>query len=119
MFELIGNPVFMSALPIVFWQCSKLTMTFAILTSLIKVAGDFYLGRKTGTELDNPFLYLLAPFKDLLIGLMWSVPIVSNTVVWRGNRYSIGKDSILSPCPETGFWSLRYRILDAIKERFA
>ncbi|MGO9014816.1 MAG: ceramide glucosyltransferase [Dissulfurispiraceae bacterium] len=118
-FELLGNPVFMSALPIVFWQCTKLTVTFAILTSLLKVAGDFYLGRKTGSELDNPFLYLLAPFKDLLIGLIWSVPIVSNTVVWRGNRYSIGKNSILSPCPETGFWSLRYRIIDAIKERFA
>ena len=116
---LVGNPVFMSAMPIVFWQYSKLTVTFAILTSLIKVAGDFYLGRKTGTELDNPFLYLLVPFKDLLIGFIWPVPIVSNTVVWRGNRYSIGKNSLLSPCTETGFWSLRYRIIDAIKERFA
>ena len=75
---------------------SKLTVTFAILTSLIKVAGDFYLG-KTGTELDNPFLYLLVPFKDLLIGFIWPVPIVSNTVVWRGNRYSIGKNSLLFP----------------------
>ncbi|MBF0557833.1 MAG: glycosyltransferase [Nitrospirae bacterium] len=118
-FELIGNPVFMSAMPIVFWQCSKLTVTFAVLTSIIKVFGDFYLGRKTGAELDNPFLYLLSPVKDLVIGLIWTVPIVSNTVVWRGNRYSIGKDSILSPCPETGIWSLRYRIIDAIKERFA
>ncbi len=118
-FELLGNPVFMSTLPIVFLQCSKLTVTFAILTSLVKVAGDFYLGRKTGTELDNPFLYFLAPVKDLIIGLIWSVPIVSNTVIWRGNRYSIGKNSILSLCPETGFWSLRYRIIDAIKERFA
>jgi len=118
-FELVGNPVFMSALPIVLWQCSKLTVTFALLTSIIKVFGDFYLGRKAGTEMDNPFLYLLVPVKDLLIGLIWSVPIISNTVTWRGNRYSIGKDSMLYPCPETGFWSLRYRIIDAIKERFA
>ncbi len=118
-FELIGNPVFMSAMPIIFWQCSKLTMTFAILTSLVKIAGDFYLGRKTGTDLDNPFLYLLSPVKDLVIGLIWSVPIISHTVVWRGNRYIIGKDSMLFPCPENGFWSFRYRIIDAIKERFA
>jgi ceramide glucosyltransferase len=119
LFELLGNPVFMSVMPIIFWQCSKLTVTFAFLTSLIKVAGDFYLGRKTKAELENPFLYLLSPVKDLIIGLIWSVPIISNTVVWRGNRYSLGKDSVLSPCPETGFWSLRYRIVDAIKERFA
>jgi ceramide glucosyltransferase len=119
LFELIGNPVFMSALPLVFWQCSKLTVTFAILTALVKVSGDFYLGRKTGSELENPFLYFLSPVKDLIIGLIWSVPIISNTVVWRGNRYIIGKDSMLSPCTENGFWSLRYRIIDAIKERFA
>lgn len=118
-FELVGNPVFMSAMPIVLWECSKLTITFAVLTSLIKISGDYYLGRKTGAELENPFLYFLAPVKDLLIGLIWCVPIISNTVIWRGNRYNIGKDSILSPCPETGFWSIRYRIIDAIKERFA
>lgn len=118
-FELLGNPVFMSTMPMVFWQCSKLTVTFAILTAIVKVSGDFYLGRKTGTELDNPFLYLLSPVKDLLIGIIWPVPIISNTVVWRGNRYNIGKDSVLYPCPETGFWSLRYRIADAIRERIA
>jgi ceramide glucosyltransferase len=119
LFELLGNPVFMSTMPLALWQCSRLTLILAFFTSLVKIAGDFYLGRRTGAELANPFLYLLAPLKDILIGLIWCVPIISNTVVWRGNRYNIGKNSLLSPCAETGFLSMRYRIIDAIKERLA
>jgi hypothetical protein len=53
------------------------------------------------------------------IGLIWFAPVVSTTVVWRGNRYIIGKDSVLSPCPETGIWFWRYRFADSIKARLA
>jgi hypothetical protein len=67
----------------------------------------------------HPLWYFLSPVKDFLVGLIWFVPLFSNSVVWRGNRYIIGKDSVLSPCPETGFWSLRYRLADAIRTRFA
>ena len=63
--------------------------------------------------------YVLGPLKDVLIGFIWFVPLLSNTVVWRGNRYIIGKDSMLSPCPETGLWSYRYKVVDNIKARFA
>lgn len=116
--ELVGNSVFMSALPMVLWQPSKISVSFALLVCLLKTGGDYYIGRRTNSEL-NPFLYLLAPAKDILIGLMWVVPIISNTVVWRGNRYIIGKDSVLSSCPEAGIWSWRYRFVDAIRERLA
>lgn len=117
--ELITNPVFMASLPAVLWEPSRITISFALLVSLAKIAGDYYMGRKIGAETGNSFIYMLAPVKDLIIGIIWFVPILSNTVVWRGNRYIIGKDSHLSPCPETGFWSLRYRIVDAIKGRLA
>lgn len=116
--ELISNPVFMSFLPILLWEPSKITISFAILVSLLKTAGDLYIGKRIESEL-TPLLYLLSPIKDLIIGFVWFVPILSNTVVWRGNRYIIGKDSMLSPCPETGMWAWRYRIVDAIKARFA
>jgi ceramide glucosyltransferase len=116
--ELAGNSVFMSALPMVLWQPSKISISFALLVCLLKTGGDYYIGRRTNSEL-NPFLYFLAPVKDILIGLMWLVPIISNTVVWRGNRYIIGKDSVLSSCPEAGIWSWRYRFVDAIRERLA
>ena len=115
--ELIGNPVIMSCLPILF-ETSGITAFFALLVSLIKVIGDLYLGKITNSD-SNPLIYLLSPIKDIIIGFVWFVPIFSNTVVWRDNRYIIGKDSMLSPCPETGIWSWSYRIVDVIKARFA
>lgn len=116
--ELIGNPVFISFIPVLFWETSRITVSFVLLVSLAKIMGDLYLGKITNSDL-NPMVYLLSPVKDIIIGLIWFVPILSNTVVWRGNRYTIGKDSILSPCPETGMWAWRYRIVDAIKAKFA
>ncbi|MCL5978790.1 MAG: ceramide glucosyltransferase [Nitrospirae bacterium] len=116
--ELIGNPVFMASIPMLLWEVSRLTVSFSLLVSLLKVLGDLYLGKKADSGL-NPLLYLLAPVKDIVIGLIWFVPILSNTVVWRDNRYIIGKDSALFPCPDTGMWSWRYRLVDAIKARIA
>ncbi len=116
--ELIGNPVFMSFLPLAFLGPSLRTVFFAVGVSVCKSAGDFLIGRKIGTDM-TVSSYVLSPLKDILIGIIWFVPIFSNTVVWRGNRYIIGKDSMLAPCPETGIWSFRYRIFDTIKARFA
>jgi hypothetical protein len=67
----------------------------------------------------HPLVYLLSPFKDLLIGAAWFVPLVSRAVVWRGNRYLIGDNSMLSPYPETGVWSWGYRLVEALKGRLA
>jgi ceramide glucosyltransferase len=131
--ELFSNTVFMSFLPLILWEASKITLSFALLVSSVKILGDFCLGRiieksqGNGEPAENracslslnPLWYLLAPVKDLLIGLIWFVPILSTAVVWRGNRYVIGKDSVLSPCPVSGIWSWRYRFFAAIKARFA
>ncbi len=116
--ELIGNPVFMASIPILLWEASRITVSFALLVSLVQVMGDLYLGKKTDSDL-NPLLYLLAPVKDIIIGLIWFIPIASNTVTWRDNRYIIGKDSALFPCPDTGIWSWRSRLMDTIKTRIA
>ena len=67
----------------------------------------------------HPLLYALTPFKDLVIGSLWFVPVLSNTVAWRGNRYIIGKDSLLFPYPETSLKVWRPRIVTAIKTRLA
>lgn len=117
--ELIGNPVFMSCIPVLLWEASVITMSFALLVSLIKVLGDYYLGRRIGSRGLAPIHYFLSPVKDLLIGIIWFVPLLSNSVVWRGNRYIIGKDSALTACPETALWPWRYRMFDAIKARLA
>jgi|WetSurMetagenome_2_1015567.scaffolds.fasta_scaffold00320_25 ceramide glucosyltransferase len=116
--ELIGNPVFMAFLPLLFWEPSRLTVAFAGIVSALKIAGDYMMGRAIKTNL-TPSSYLFVPLKDLMIGIMWFAPLISSTVVWRGNRYIIGRESRLSPCPESGIWSLKYRLLSAITGRFA
>ena len=134
--ELIGNPVFMSFLPLIIYGPSELTMSFVLIVSTLKILGDMVIGNalasadaessSSGNESApssplsvHSLRYFLTPVKDLLIGLVWFVPLISNTVVWRGNRYIIGTDSLLSPCPEVGLWSWRYRLADAIKTRLA
>lgn len=116
--ELIGNPVFMSSLPLFLWEPSKITASLFVASICIKIMGDIYIGRIIRAPMRS-FLYFLSPVKDMIIGIIWFIPIVSNTVVWRGNRYIIGKDSFLSPCLATGRWSWTYRLTDAIKARFA
>jgi ceramide glucosyltransferase len=125
--EILANPVFVAALPVVVTTGpTNLTLSFAALIGLIKVLGDSILGKilETGTAgkkaiCRSPLIYFLAPLKDIIIGMVWFVPLISSTVVWRGNRYLIGKDSRLSPCPASGLWSWGYRITDVIRARFA
>jgi ceramide glucosyltransferase len=120
--ELACNAVFMSLMPMVIMPMSKVSLLLAASVSSLKIVHDFYIGKKLRADM-NPFLYLLSPVKDLIIGFLWFVPILSNTVAWRGNRYIIGKESMLSPYPENGPWSWRYRItyriMGVIKTRIA
>ena len=124
--EILANPVFAAFLPVLISGPSRTALSFAAFVSLIKILGDFAIGRtvisrtaECCTHRTSAFTYLLVPFKDVIIGLLWFVPLLSSTVVWRGNRYLMGKDSRLSPCPDTGFWSWGYRITDVIRARFA
>jgi ceramide glucosyltransferase len=124
--ELLANPVFIATLPVLFKGLSRETVSCAALVGLVKVFGDAFIGRaieassaKINFHKQSIVVYLLAPMKDILIGILWFVPLLSSTVVWRGNRYLIGRDSRLSPCPETGFWSWSYRITDNILARMA
>lgn len=96
--ELLSNAVFMSALPVIVLPLTKLTLLFSAAVCIAKIACDILIGRRLRSDM-HPLRYVLSPAKDLIIGLAWFVPIVSNTVVWRGNRYIIGKHSLLSPCP--------------------
>lgn len=116
--ELAGNAVFMSFIPMFTRPVSKGSLLLPATVSLFKMAHDFYLGHKLRAGM-NPLVYLLSPFKDLLIGFIWFVPLLSNTVSWRDNTYLIGKDSRLSPYPEKGTRIFGLRIVTAIKTRLA
>lgn len=116
--ELLLNPVFMACLPILVSGPSLRTVSLALLASFLKTALDLSL--RSWTDAGSGILpYLLVPVKDLLIGCAWFVPVLSDTIVWRGNRYLIGRDSRLAPVPETGVGSWRYRVTNVIRERFA
>ncbi len=124
--ELLSNPVFISILPILFTGPTQLSLFFAGTIGLVKSGIDLLMGKFIEASADKKELhrpsalaYALSPAKDLIIGIVWFVPILSSTVIWRGNRYRIVKDSRLMPCPETGIWSWRYRISNVIRERFA
>ncbi|MBF0457937.1 MAG: glycosyltransferase [Nitrospirae bacterium] len=110
--ELFTNAVFMAFIAMLIMPLSTATVLFAAAVSSLKIAHDIYIGTRLRSGL-SPLLYLLSPVKDIIIGFIWFVPIVSNTVNWRGNRYIIGELSALSPMPETGLWILIYRLLRA------
>jgi ceramide glucosyltransferase len=118
MTELIGNPVLLSLSSLLFEGPSKRALILIASVSLAKGVGDFYLGEKINAQL-HPLAYLLSPLKDLLMGLVWFLSIANDTAVWRGNRYLIGENTVLSPCPEKGIWTWRYRLLDRIRARTA
>jgi len=116
--ELAGNAVFISFMPLLLMPTSSMALLLAAAVSSLKIAHDLYIGKRLRTEM-NPLFYLLSPVKDIIIGFAWFVPILSSTVAWRGNTYIIGKDSMLSPCPEysRAVWSPR--IVTAIRTRLA
>ena len=116
--ELFGNAVFISCMPLLLTGLTALNAALVIGVSSIKIAGDMHLGRKTASGM-HPLSYFLAPAKDIIIGCIWFVPLLSNTVAWRGNRYIIGNNSMLSPYPENSTWSWQYRIITSIKAKFA
>jgi ceramide glucosyltransferase len=124
--EILANPVFVATLPVLFKGPSRETLSFAAIVGLIKVLGDSVMGRRItslsgeqGIRTPSSLTYFLSPLKDLIIGIVWFVPLFSSTIVWRGNRYIIGKDSRLSPCSEGGVWLRGVRITESIRARFA
>ena len=115
--ELTINPVFTAWLALLLLGPTTRNLSVLALVCLIKIIGDFYLARMISAPM-HPLVYTLLPFKDFLIGMLWFVPFFSDTVVWRGNRYLIGKDTRLSLCPERG-GAWKYRIMEGIKAKLA
>jgi ceramide glucosyltransferase len=116
--ELVTNPVFMSSLLVLFKGPSEGPLAILLSVCFIKAMGDLYLGHRIGAKL-HPLVYLLSPVKDILVGCIWFGPLWSETVVWRGNRYLIGRNTVLSPCSEKDIWAWIYRMSRAIKTKLA
>lgn len=99
--ELLGNPVFVAA-------CAAVARPGAITLALLGAAAGgaalcaAWTARLLDARVSLP-LYLLVPVKDLLIGALWFVPLVSMKVAWRGNRLRVGPDTrLVFPGPARG-----------------
>lgn len=127
--ELICNPIFMSLLTFSVATESRLFGgTFALLVACYKVMGDYYINRllsKHQSQLsyinnacyktkDNFYHYLFIPIKDVIVGLIWFVPLISSKVVWRGNKYIICRDSAMKP-----YNNKTSRIFNSLRMRFS
>lgn len=114
--ELLGNPVLLSLSSVLVEGITQRAILLIASASLIKGIGDYYLGKKIQVHL-SPLAYVFTPVKDILIGLVWFLSIMNNTVVWRGKRYVIGNHTVLSPYSEKGIWTWRYRFLGRVAAR--
>ncbi|MCS7164624.1 MAG: ceramide glucosyltransferase [Thermodesulfovibrio sp.] len=93
--EPLSNPVFLSFFIPILEGFSRISITAFILTVIIKIAFDLYIGRMIKSPLG--FSSLLIPIKDLITAFIWFVPLISCKVNWRGNIYKIGKNTVIVP----------------------
>jgi len=93
--EIIANPVFLSF--IYFAANLNIVSLFAfILVSLTKIILDMIVDMEMKSDL-KWYQYFLIPVKDILIGVIWLVPFINNTIEWRGNKFKITKGTRLVP----------------------
>jgi ceramide glucosyltransferase len=99
--ELLTNPVFLAALSVPLSAASAPALALLAGAAAAKAGAWWIQCRLLGFRFRPADLWLL-PLKDLLIGALWLVPLVSYTVSWRGHRFRIGRDTRLRPAPEAG-----------------
>lgn len=104
--EIMSNAVFIGYLSLVLFGATKLSLSLAVFVSISKMLGDYYLGRTIGSPY-KIIHYCLSPIKDIIIGLIWFVPLFSRSVIWRGAKFKVGKDTVQSPARCSGHEDLR------------
>lgn len=92
--ELIANPVFLAAgvgLAGAPWhEVQDLQMLGAAV--VIKVAGDAVASRGLRGSWPRLHHLLAMPLKDLVMGVIWTMPFLSSRIYWRGTPFHIRRD---------------------------
>lgn len=97
--ELFTNPIFFALLSVLVFP-GLYTACLATITLTSRAILSLAAERSCGIR-RNPFSYLyLVLIKDLLLGSVWAIPIVANTVLWRGHTLRIGQRSRFLPLHE-------------------
>ena len=94
--EILSNSVFTSCLPLMLGVPTRSNVSFALAVAFLRALGEYYLGRKVGAS-QGMFAYTLAPFKDILMAVLWFLPLFGETIAWRGTRFRLGKGLALFP----------------------
>jgi len=86
--EIFSNPIFwgLAYCTVNLFSWGSVKLWLLVISS--KIILDTYQGMSLAKSkrLGN---YLLVPLKDLLIGLIWSYPLVTDTVYWRDKRLRV------------------------------
>ncbi|MHC1736666.1 MAG: glycosyltransferase [Ignavibacteriaceae bacterium] len=92
-FEPLTNPI-VFALILSAVDFNPVTLSVSLLTILLKLSIDYLIALQLRTDMKF-YHFLLIPLKDLLMLTAWASPIVSRRINWRGNKFSITKNSRL------------------------
>jgi ceramide glucosyltransferase len=94
--ELLTNPL-PAACVLLAIAPGRATAAFAALTYVTLVVAAVASERILSVRRPLHHYPLLVALRSLLVGLLWLVPFVSNTVVWRGRSFRIGARTLLEP----------------------
>ncbi len=115
--EILGNPVFVAA-------CSVAAQPGGRALGLLGAAAAgaalcaVWTSRLLDARMPLP-LFLLTPVKDLIIGALWFVPLLSMQVSWRGHRMHVGPDTSLVPTPSKTAGRARMRLPALLRPKTA
>lgn len=94
--EVLANPV-PPAIALVAVDPGPRSLALAVLTLAVMSLTALTAERRLAVR-RHPLLYPpLELLRGVLVGLLWPVPFVSSSVEWRGERYRIGRRTLLVP----------------------
>jgi ceramide glucosyltransferase len=101
--ELLLQPVFLAAIAAVA-DPGLATALLLAATVAARAAVDAAAERAAGVRRPLAVYALLSAARDLVVGAVWAVPLVSSTVRWRGRTFAIGPRTLLvgAGVPDSG-----------------
>jgi ceramide glucosyltransferase len=93
--EILANPIFI-ALPYMIIRGDSLGVIHFAFIALTKILLDRTIAMMIHSDL-KWYHYLLIPFKDIIIGIIWLLPFVDNKINWRGSVFRIKRGTRLLP----------------------
>jgi ceramide glucosyltransferase len=98
--EPLLNPIPFFGLALLTGAPSATLAGMAVFGITAKVASDLAQLHALDGRRPNLVDGIAIPMKDTLVSVIWAVGLIRRTVVWRRNRFRIGRGSVLEPATE-------------------